>query len=251
MSKSESAVRSYPKNKLGLVRNEPDLDQLFAQDELLKAAREELKYSAIDQPGKLDEILFSIGVTPFTDSSIEAYKDRATKANNCIPWMIGMILGTLALGAIGAFISMIAWNYERSAGPVVGACFLAASACCAIAVVALYQRRKHLLPPGIAFDDLIGAVASWKTCTLEDYERPVPEFVLQTALDFKRELVKRADQPEMKGCTHNILIDELRMEKVRPVDPFLVLMLKHPGQSPVLRYVEVWNEPKYKQERLA
>ena len=211
MTKSESAARSYPTNKLGLVRNEPDLDQLFAQDELLKAAREELKYSAIQQPGKLDEILFSIGVTPFTDSSIEAYKDRAIKANDCIPWMIGMILSTLGLGAIGAFISMIAWNYERSAGPIVGASFLAASALCAISVVVLYKRRKHLLPPGVKFDDLVGAVASWKTYTLEEYERPVPEFVLQTALDFKRELVRRADQPELKGCTYNILIDELRM----------------------------------------
>lgn len=77
---------------------------------------------------------------------------------------------------------------------------------------------------------------SWVKTNIKQYQGQVPEFALQTALDIK----KRCPNVE-------IFIDELVAQQVPTNDPFLVV--KPNTKSYKEYYVEVWNEPRYRQER--
>jgi hypothetical protein len=74
----------------------------------------------------------------------------------------------------------------------------------------------------------------WVECDLKRYDEPVPEFALATAV----ELHQRVPGIEFR-------IDEFRVE-AKSRDPFLVAVFK--GEC---YYLEVWDEPGYKQERKA
>lgn len=75
---------------------------------------------------------------------------------------------------------------------------------------------------------------SWHRNRIQDYSDPIPEFALQTACDMKKEF------PDME-----FHIDSLVKGRAYK-DPFLVGYWNHQEF-----YLEVWNEPDYKQERIA
>jgi hypothetical protein len=82
----------------------------------------------------------------------------------------------------------------------------------------------------MAFAVLHGQRAEWEVVCIKGYHLPIPEFALQTAIDVKTAC------PEVA-----LFIEELRTTK----DPFLVAKLG--GET---YYLEVWNEPGFKQERV-
>lgn len=65
----------------------------------------------------------------------------------------------------------------------------------------------------------------WNTLSIQQYEKPIPEFVLAKAIQIKHALPKVS-----------LTVEYVRFDK----DPFLVATFG--GQK---RYVEVWNEPKF------
>jgi len=81
----------------------------------------------------------------------------------------------------------------------------------------------------------------WKQQKIKHYDAPIPEYVLQTAVDIKRE------------CPNaRLRIDRLTVPKAPRLilDPFLVLQL--PVADSDLQqdvYLEVWEEPDFKAER--
>ena len=74
---------------------------------------------------------------------------------------------------------------------------------------------------------------SWNRVDISKYNEPIPEFVLNKAIQIKREI---------PGVV--IQIDSLEDYP----DPFLVVSVKHPRYSNLTEddtYVEVWAEPKF------
>jgi hypothetical protein len=79
-------------------------------------------------------------------------------------------------------------------------------------------------------------VVSWSRFPLSSYTNPVPEFALATAQEIHKRLA---------GKEVAFFIDELVVEE-KPMDPFLVAKCNE-----VEYYLEVWEEPGYKQTRMA
>lgn len=73
----------------------------------------------------------------------------------------------------------------------------------------------------------------WTRHPISGYSKPIPEFVLNKAVQIKEKL------PDVQ-----FLIDELgtvrRLKKIQPPDPFLVAVLGNEEY-----YIEVWDEPKF------
>ena len=86
------------------------------------------------------------------------------------------------------------------------------------------------------FDTLIVATAKWRRITLSSYGKPVPEFALQTAVD----IAEHTGTSEVDFYIDQLVVNE------RTLDPFLVVRCKKDTTD---YYLEVWNEPKFKQER--
>ena len=76
----------------------------------------------------------------------------------------------------------------------------------------------------------------WRRSELGYYHKPVPDFALQTAKDIKEKC------PDAK-----FFIEELEITNVPFADPFLIV--KPDSYSKEEFYIEVWNEPKFKQKR--
>ena len=87
---------------------------------------------------------------------------------------------------------------------------------------------------GILFGTTRDKECRWVECDLKKNDEPVPEFALATAV----ELHQRVQGIEFR-------IDEFRVE-AKSRDPFLVVVF-----SGECYYLEVWDEPGYKQERKA
>lgn len=73
----------------------------------------------------------------------------------------------------------------------------------------------------------------WQQTSFESYQDQMPEYALQTAVDVKKHL------PMATICVDRLIISDM------VIDPFLVVRYKARDY-----YVEVWNEPKYKQQRV-
>lgn len=247
------AMIDYPENNEGLVRRSTQQKQELDADDTIKEARKVLGYMAEDEPRDIDHILASIGVSPFTNASVAAYKGRSVRANDLLDnRMIPLYIFT----AIGIGVTTIATILSHVGPPdeyvssmrlakVLGSLTVALVSCLAFCV----YRRKQLMPPGVTLKGLLLQDGYWTTTTIKSTRNPVPEFALQTALDFMKAV--RTD-PKYSRYSANVLVEEYYLRNVQPVDPFLIVSLTTPdGRFTDSRYVEVWNEPKYKQERYA
>lgn len=104
------------------------------------------------------------------------------------------------------------------------------------------SRKKHPTRNRGRWDE-VRTTFSWEQKPLLQhvkgaYTQPVPEFALQTACDLKEKL------PHLEFFVEELVRKTERTRK--PMDPFLVVR----DSSGTNYYLEVWNEPGYKHERM-
>jgi len=195
------------------VPSAPDLDR-----DIHKAAMQELGYCpGHQQLGRSDELrdviktCDELGIgRPFTNESVEAYKkDIYRKDRTNIILRIAAVL-VAVLFVVSAFVIKAS---ERDD---------------AFFAIVLFGFMGAIVAGGI-----LSNMKTWNQIILQCYQGPVPEFAIQTALDFKKRFGQR--------MTFEVEVFE------RTPDPFLVAV----GLYGDRYYLEVWNEPKYKQERMA
>lgn len=166
-------------------------------DSLLKEAEKLLGYKS----DKISELILA-GFVPFTKKSVEEYKKKAIKTyrrpfykNSCY-----FLLASCAFGFLAASFSVF---------------FAIGAAVCFIVAI---------------LSALIGSSYEWRSVRIKEYNKQIPEFVLQTAVDVQKAF------PSMV-----LLVEEIQAT----TDPFLVVT-----NGAHDYYLEVWNEPSYKQERV-
>jgi len=182
----------------------------------------ELKYHLAKEKdrvscGNMVEVLNKMQVFPYDKASVKKYKKRTEflfrfsgKA------LIGTIYDAIGLFCFASLILTAISCCWFSAG-----FWVATSAICTvvsfIVVIATGDKVKDYK-------------AKWKKIPIKDYDKLIPEFALQTAVDLKERI------PSV-----SIYIEELIVNEV-PRDPFLVATDASGNEF----YLEVWNEPKFR-----
>jgi len=193
--------------------------------DLLELSRSVLGYSFVTPEVKPEnpmlKSLREMGHRPFTTKSADEYMVAMKKAHSswrASGWVD--IIGTCAIIAalILTVIACISNHYDLAAtkwlfaGAATGAIVFVACL-----VIALGSNVK---------------VASWIQIPIAEYKKPIPGFVLETAIELKQ---------RCPGA--DIWIKELVLGE-KPLDPFLGA-----GCDSVSLYLEVWDEPTFKGER--
>jgi hypothetical protein len=82
---------------------------------------------------------------------------------------------------------------------------------------------------------------TWRITSLKNYGQQVPEFVLQKAVEIKREL------PEAMFYVEQLAIDPFLIVTLKPLNDFVSSYntLKRVLDAETAAYVEVWSEPKF------
>lgn len=183
-----------------------------------------------------DKMLIEAGFAPFTDESVELYKQRqvkkAKRLQNFLEAAWGYCVAVSFFGGIlvgiGATIAGLAFG--MIAGETIGFIW-------GIAVANFFTM---VFIPGISLGIAFsGRKVSWSTRTIEEIDYEIPEYCLQTIVDVQK-AVKNADTGIWRI---RWLVDEL-VERKEILDPFLVLAI---GEETY--YMEVWNEPGFIGER--
>jgi hypothetical protein len=202
-----------------------------------ETVREKLGYKLPQNSLPADDVKLyqKIQLMPFTPESVERYKAKAKrKAENgefgkAVANLGGglMIISLLALffGWVSCFLNTISGVKPEAAE---------------LGYLLTIGGLALLLVTGCMFwfTSGLAAKATWKTMSLREYISPVPEFVLQTAVDIQ------SQNPHAKFFIHY-----LETEKMT-VDPFLIVILHPDGSRHRLDYIEVWNEPGFKGKRM-
>ncbi|PQO46472.1 hypothetical protein [Blastopirellula marina] len=181
---------------------------------------------AVRQLSSLKETLTSLDIRPFTQASVDKYKQRCE-------WIVTPMWGRVA--NVGFAIGFLA--------VLVAVPALIVSALVSWAGISFYLAAAALLGAVVGVSSLIlGAVRlrerKWVMHELGSYAEAVPEFALQTALDIKR------INPEVEFYVCSL--EERRVV----VDPFLVMRVKENGFHRDY-YLEVWNESAFSGTREA
>lgn len=224
--------------------------ELFDFTDLTQAAKERLGYNVspngevvsgthvvtFDDYQQFLGVLEAIDCRPFTSKSVKRYRQWKAwcEAWRNTDWMIRLraalivifvasILLTVVCGA--SALPLYFWANVPTL-PII--CSMVTLILAATGSFWLMVLNERYLRSGAR-----RGYASWELTSLRGYRRAVPEFVLQTALDIQE-----------KCPAVEFFVDELRSERERVVDPFLVAKLGNQNF-----YLEVWNEPEYRQQR--
>lgn len=234
---------ALPREAVVVDKDQQELDKLYSFDALAQAAEEKLGYRLLQerlnsglrehakQRLSLKQAMLKLDIQPFKKRAVERYMKamewrvlpRKTKLVT-ITLAVTLILfltgaGCLLAAGITALISYL-WV---GAVPVwVG---LVAGASLVVGVLGIFWQ--------VVLTEVKTVEAKWESVLLRHYREPVPEFVLQTALDLKEKF------PAAKFS-----VQELRLQ-ARTRDPFLVV--EDPAGNAY--YIEVWNEPGFMQKR--
>src|SRR5688572_2103233 len=196
--------------------------EFYAEDPALsEAADRVLGYSLlgeIDRQMKLRSALDELGVAPFTEESVERYKQAVlAEANKQIGkgralTLLTWIATAVALICLGP--ALLGWfvSWKVGLASVIG--FAVACAVC-----------------GVTNGTTVTAEATWNVTPLVGYRTPVPKTVLKTAVALKRRL------PQVELTVHELV------QRERVLDPFLAARL---GETTY--FVAVWDEPKFDAE---
>lgn len=230
------------------------IDELDAA--LMKDAEKLFGYSAKDsaeekwvaeREAKIEAALNKLGIKPFTNDSVVEYKaavrnEELKKRSNIWAdihhtysfWSFFVSAGVGLAALVGAAAASI-WGFHMP--------FLwAATGCGAVCLLAIFAAVATL-DDANAHDRI---EVSWASKNLCSYEKKIPEFALQTACDLKKLL------PSV-----SLYVDEVHVQRMPQPDPFLYAVIENgtstlPDRQSTRRYyLEVWNEPKYKQQREA
>ena len=228
---------SYMKDTTVLERvqiNDIDPDKLVTKS-VLQYAENEIGYKHPQRDrqigqGILAEALRIVGIKPFTSKSVDQYKAKKAKqfgAKKMIARMVFVPFVWMVAIPATAFLfldMMNGLNNPKLIPNPVMIHFFAWSIPLMIVTAIL----------GIRFGTTRDKDCRWVERDLKQYDEPVPEFALATAV----ELHQRVPGIEFR-------IDEFKAE-AKSRDPFLVAVFN--GEC---YYLEVWDEPGYKQERKA
>ena len=208
-------------------------EDLFEEKELANQAADVLGYNLLKtsikqgfSSSKLRKTLKELDIRPFSIESVRKYKDSALrKANNRHNRLISVMKVGLPLLISGVLAMMIIAGLKDAhvLVPSLAIAFCAVWFLFSVAVT------------GIPYSFLLMSeerMLVWEKDLIKDYNRPIPEFALQTALDIKEKL------PEA-----SFYIEELRTPK--KIDPFLIVEY---GKE--VFYLEVWNEPGFDKVRV-
>ena len=165
-------------------------------------------------------------IRPFNSESVEKYKKRALKQakwkfrkSSEIQWRVALF--TIVASLISAVIC--------ASNRLEGFCILSIGICACACMLLCWTLGE------------LGDM-DWYFTLIKDYKEPIPEFVLQTAMDVKQ----ICDEAKMSHKLYVCGIHE--MANVYP-DPFLVLTINNADMKNENLYLEVWNEPTFKGER--
>jgi len=195
--------------------------------------------------GRLAQALKVAGIQPFTNESVAAYKEKMLgqktwlysflNNNNSDAFQVIGALGLLCSVATFVFSGSTSYGYYVGGGSFWFSWHHAFWTLVSGALVAIFGTIGffgHLLKT-----QPYEYQVSWEIKPLANYDQPVPEFALATSMELHQRV------PEVKFS-----IDQFVVTKARKItqDPFLIAEL---GEEKY--YIEVWDEPGYKQERKA
>ena len=207
-------------------------DDLVDFGDLAREANERLGYSrladmkshAAKEQAAFD-VLRKADVRPFTEDSVRRYKRRRVLLMNLrwffVPIVCYVVAAACLLVTFAALIAIVEGSVDKP--------LIALAVTVPLGIGAFVVALRHGEPQ----------MFSWGIYSMHGAS-PIPEFALQTAVDVHK-LLRDAGVPD---TAIGFVTDELHA--VKASDPFLVLHLY--GKS---FYLEVWNEPKFRQERIA
>lgn len=192
---------------------------------LSQQAKDVLGYTGLEteikKDNSLEKALIELNIKPFTRDSVEKYQNMMVKKTenefliNKIIKIISyltIVFGIIAFTTI--ILSFFVDNYKDIALLVAGAHGM-------VAIILFTLSLSYLWDKQVS--------ANWNIISLKNYEKPIPEYVLQTALDIK------AKVPDVY-----FRVSELRTRVRKNLDPFLIV-----SNFEKEYYIEVWNEPKF------
>lgn len=194
-------------------------------DEFAEKCRKELGYSAIAKSfvdNRVLECFRQLGIRPFDNKTVEAYKAKKQKQANdqeWLPWY--RICQWISIG-----ICLIATGLVIGSGSP----WFFLIAVLAVVPASVYHDGKA------EFRD----EWTWDNTNLKNYNKAIPKYALEVALQVQEHFQDDKD--------HYVLcVDELVYEqRKKTLDPFLFLRV-YPSDARY--YLEVWDEPDFGAKR--
>jgi hypothetical protein len=202
-------------------------NDVMKEDILFAEAAYQLGYTPLQQSMQrrqanaiLRAKLQLVGVSPFTVESVQRYKKIAI-ANTRKPKLRVFVGTAIIIAMIAATIGLVDCLSRPDTSDTItfGALF----------ATAVGWLLSTIIAGAVIFN---GRKAQWMTHSLHNFKEQVPEFAIQTAIDIREHC------PDAE-----FYVDKL--EFTRPLDLFLCVKTRHSDMF----YVEVWNEPGFKQQR--
>lgn len=232
-----------------LREEEAELELLSGRVELAERAAEELGYDVLKK--KIEErdlveqksstecqvlqTLSEVGpdAVPYKPELVEKYKDEMVRMDmpfllrhrnwkapeRLVTFFAGALVVSIIVSLTGMAIQV--FSYQWFALLLCGIAGLLNTAICFIAF-------------NLTVDTIEYKPIGWNRHIISEYPEQIPEFVLETALSVKERL------PEAEFCIDSFVKNE------GVGCPFLVMCYQRDEY-----YLEVWNEPKFKAQRLA
>ncbi|MBI1248223.1 hypothetical protein GC197_10355 [bacterium] len=179
-----------------------------------------------DRRRKMWQKLKELDVMPFTQESVEAYKEDAVRVPFAIwRWVADRVIRlSLIIGVTGLLGCLAAWVVV-------------------IPLASFYSFAAMLGGFAVAIVTSIVRAANtpwrfWLTTDIKYYREPIPEFALHTAV----ELIKIDPSAKFSVCS--------LYEEQNSIDPFLVMQIREEDGLHDY-YLEVWNEPGFAGQREA
>ena len=241
----ERNVASCVAVPVAVVPDDPGDQEVFAEASRLLGYNPSLKdvetakeqAVAVMRSNEIRQALVTLDDPPFTAESVAKYKKVMAKRLTTRPWKEWVYLPCCGLVVIGLIVTA----FTNLMGLVdVGDRAFASWSMLTVVVAGIVAL---LLGTKFEQNDLVIIVtrACWNVIPIAAYKRPIPDFAAQTANDLKRRFNDVCFEiEELEIVRNKTVILNLK-------DPFLVIVL--PDRSRY--YLEVWNEPSFKGQRMA
>lgn len=240
--------------------------------DLLTEAREVLKYSpkslntdqaVLDRMQgecEIEAALNKLDLHPFSSRSVDRYKNlmirKAEKSgsNNFVlmmhdsgagenlAWIAGLAATAISVITFIRIGTCFSWlqDHQRTAdwshlGAVTQSLPILALIAWGVFILFMYARHKTA----------IERQASWQRRDLPYYQKPIPDYALETAIQLKKELPAATFQVDELSVETTSVRTRYRPPAPRVFDPFLVMTYK--GHDV---YMEVWNEERFDGKRI-
>lgn len=171
--------------------------------------------AALDRRLALRRALDELGVSPFTDESVERYKQAVLAEANKGLWK-GRWLAYLP--GVGALLSLVCF------GPALLGWFVSWKVGLAAVIGLIAGLAMCVAVNGTAVKE----EAFWRMTPLRDYGSPVPKPVLDLAVQLKKRL------PKARFHVHELVQQE------RVLDPFLAVTY-----AETTYFIAAWDEPEF------